>query len=175
MSATDYLHVAIIIGSHGVKGEVKALLLSENPQRLEELSELSLLTAGGLFLKRLGFTARSAQGHQILKLDGIDQREEAQALKGHYLSVTREEAMPLPEGRYFISDLIGLKVMDEVRGEIGRLKAITDNSAQDIYEISRPNLKPLFLAINAETFLSADLEKKEIYVRLPEGLWEVYE
>ncbi len=175
MSNTDFLHVAVIIGAHGVKGELKALVLSEHPDRLQELSELSLLTAGGLFVRRVKISARKAHGHDIVKIDDLDDRDEAQALKGCYLSVTREEAAPLPEGRFYIRDLIGLKVVDEQRGEIGYLRAVSDNNAQDIYEIKRPELKPLFLAVSKETFINADLEKKEIHVKLPEGLWEVYD
>ena len=74
-----------------------------------------------------------------------------------------------------MSDLIGLKVIDAERGEIGRLKDISDNGAQDIYEIARPNMKALYLAISPETFLDADLNKGEIHVQLPHGLWEIYD
>ncbi len=175
MKKTDFFHVALIIGAHGVRGEVKLLPLSERPNRLQELSDLSLMTAGGLFVRRLKFRSRKANGHEIAELEGINDREEAEALKGYYLSVSREQAAPLPEGRYYISDLIGLKVIDASRGEIGCLKAVRDNGAQDVYEIARQGKKPLFLAITKETFQSADLFRGEIYVQLPDGLWEVYE
>ncbi len=175
MSDKQFLHVALILGAHGVKGEVKVSVLSENPQRLQELSELSLLTAGGLFVRRLRFSRRIASGYEILQLEGIFDRDAAQALKGSYLSVTRDEAAVLPEGRYYIDDLIGLNIVDSKRGPIGRLKSIFDNGAQDVYEITREGQKPLYLPIHADTFQSADLTKKEIYITLPEGLWEIYE
>lgn len=175
MEKTGFLHVAQIIGVHGVKGEVKATLLSENPNRLQELSELSLLTAGGLFVKTVRFSARKMNGFELLKIEGLDNRDEAQALKDHYLSVSREQAAVLPAGRYYVSDLIGLKVIDSQRGEIGKLKNISDNGAQDLYEIARVGMKALYLAISPETFIDADLSKKEIYVRLPDGLWEIYD
>ena len=175
MKRTDYFHVALILGAHGVKGEVKLLPLSERPNRLQELSELSLLTPEGLFVKTVQYRARKAHGYDIAELEGVKDRETAETLKAHYLSVRREQAAPLPEGRYYISDLIGLKVIDAVRGEIGRLKAVSDNGAQDVYEIAREAKKPLFLAIAEETFQSANLSLGEIYVHLPDGLWEIYE
>ncbi len=175
MEKQTFLHVAQIIGAHGVKGELKVVVLSENKDRLQELSELSLLTAGGLFVKKVRFTARRMNNFELIKIEGLDDRDEALALKNHYLSVSRDEAAPLPEGRYYVSDLIGLKVIDAERGEIGRLKDISDNGAQDIYEIARPKMKALYLAISPETFLDADLNKGEIHVQLPHGLWEIYD
>lgn len=170
-----HLRVALLLSAHGVSGELKARCLSDDPDRLLGLEEVWLTSPEGELLRRVGLSARRAHGCDLVRLEGVDDRDAAERLRGAYLAVERARALPLPEGRYYECDLLGLAVEDAVRGPIGRLRRISYNGAQDVYEIARPGRKPLYLAVTDETFLGAEPGEGIIRVRLPEGLWEVYE
>ncbi len=173
---SDYLHIAVLTSAHGVKGEMKAKILSDLPDRLAGLEEVYLFSPDAkknLGLRRLQ-DVRGAQ-HDLVKLEGVETRDDAEKLKGSYLSVKREEALPLEEGQYYISDLIGMKVRDEARGVIGTLKEVLDTPAGDLFVIKRPGAKDLLLPTRGGALLDVNFTEGEIYVSLPEGLWEVYD
>ena len=64
-------------------------------------------------------------------MDGVTGREQAEQLRGWYLSVPREESLPLEEGEYFVSDLIGCRVIDAEAGELGVLRDVIKTGAND--------------------------------------------
>ena len=98
----------------------------------------------------------------IAKLAGIENREQALALKGKRVAVARE-ALPQPEeGRYYLSDLIGLEVVNEEGAVLGRIRRTYSNGAQDVIEVlgDRTRLIPWVAAVVKEV----DLLKKRVEV-----------
>ncbi len=170
----QYFHVARIRAAHGVRGELKLDLLSEEPGRLRTLSTVFLLSPQEEVLGRRRLSVRPKE-EQIARLEGVDSREAAEALKAHFLSVPREEALPLGEGRYFVDDLIGLSVEAEDGQVLGSIREVLPYAPNDILVIRRPGKKDLLLPVQNETFLRADLELGRAYVQVPPGLLEIYE
>lgn len=151
-------------------------LLSDLPDRLAGLSEVFLFSADGkkLLGKRKILALRGA-AHEIIRLEGIGDRNEAEKLKGVILAVSRGDAYELEEGSYFIPDLLGMRVEDQEKGMIGTLRDVLDSPAQDILQIRRKGLKDLLMPMTKETVLEVDFEDGIIRVRLPKDLWEVYD
>ena len=89
-----------------------------------------------------------------LSLSGIESREDAEGLRGLYLCVDRAHAVKLPEGRYFISDLIGCDVYSNDGAHLGRLMEVLQHGAADVYVIKgerslmTPALKKLLLTVD---------------------------
>ena len=79
------------------------------------------------------------------------------------------EKTPLPEGRYYIKDLIGLSAMTET-GKIGELTDVFNTGANDIYEIRTEDGKRIYLPVIEGVIGDVDLVEKTIYVTIPEGL-----
>lgn len=173
---SEHFYVAVLAAPHGIKGEFKVKLLSDLPDRLASLSEVLLFSPDGK--KPLGcrkISGLRGAGHEIIALEGITDRTEAEKYKGCLLAVPRDQAYPLEEGQYYIADLIGMRVSDKTRGVFGKLSQVLDSPAQDIMQIKRAGKKDLLLPMNKETLTDVDFENGIINVILPPGLWEVYE
>ncbi len=171
----QHLYIAVITQAHGVKGECKVKLLSDLPDRLVGLEEVSLYSPDGK--RNLGtFKLTEVRGNnlEIIRLEGVTTREAAEKLKGAYLAVERADAYELEDGQYFIADLIGMEVRDEVRGKIGVLAEVSEGVGTDLLRVSRGQMKDLYLPVQGGNLLDVNFAEGFILVSLPEGLWEIY-
>ncbi|NJP39880.1 16S rRNA processing protein RimM [Oscillospiraceae bacterium HV4-5-C5C] len=168
-----YLHVARITAAHGIKGMVKAQRLSRVPGRLEALQQAYLLQPDESQPRLISLTVQFHQQLLLLKIEGIEDRDAAEQLRGCWVSLDRSQAGPAPQGHYYIADLIGCQVYDARRGLIGTLRDIVDGPGYDLYIIKRPGMTDLYLPAVNEQIRQIALEKRRIDVCLPEGLWEL--
>jgi 16S rRNA processing protein RimM len=85
----------------------------------------------------------------VAKLDGIETREQALALKGETVSIERAALPEADEGHYYLADLVGLEVVNEQGERLGTVKQWTTNGAQDVMEVAgeRTHLIPWVAAI----------------------------
>ncbi len=134
----EKIKIAKIVNVVGIRGEVKLYNYSDYKERFEELDELILSLKGQE--KTVKIEKVRYQGEMvILKFQGISDRNTAESLKNADVFITEADLRELPEDTYYLRDLIGMKVVDEgAYGEIGVLKDVLQNSAQDIYVVSRP-------------------------------------
>jgi 16S rRNA processing protein RimM len=108
----------------------------------------------------------------ILKLAGCDSRDQAENLRGQWLQVPIEEAIPLAEGEYFYYQLIGLQV-ETAGGELlGKLAEILETGANNVFIIrnSRHRTGDLLLPDIPGVVLDIDLKAGRMVVKLPPGL-----
>ena len=138
----EKIRIAKVVNVVGIKGEVKLYHYSDYRERFEELDEL-ILKKGKSPEKTYQIEKVRYQGDMvILKLRGIDDRNEAETLRDCDVFITEADLRELPEDTYYLRDLIGMKVIDEGHyGEIGTLKDVIQNSAQDIYVVKRFKFK----------------------------------
>jgi 16S rRNA processing protein RimM len=122
--------LAAIAGAHGIGGEVRLKLFSEN---LEGLKRHKRLFAGQRPLSLVSL--RGGKDGAIARFGGIDDRNAAEAFRGQLLSVPRSELPPLAEGEYYHVDLIGLPCVDQAGNSIGRVVAVENFGAGDLLEI----------------------------------------
>ncbi|MCR5274848.1 MAG: ribosome maturation factor RimM [Clostridiales bacterium] len=172
----DYLVIGKIGGAHGVRGEVKIIPLTDDVRRFSSLKECLILDDR----ERVKETkevekARVDDTRTLVKFKGIDDRDEVGKLTGFYIAVSREDAVKLPEGRYFIADLIGLKVFDDERGELGTIKDIINSGASDIIIVKRKGKNELLIPYLNAIVYEVDIAGGTMKVKLPEGLYEIYE
>ena len=112
---------------------------------------------------------RLNQGFAILKLGGCDSRDQAEALRGHYLQIPIEEAIPLADGEFFLYQLIGLQVMTDEGEELGELTEILETGANDVFVV-RGTEGELLIPDLPEVIQEIDIESGQILVQLPAGL-----
>ena len=105
----------------------------------------------------------------LIKLVGIDDINFAERFKGKFLELSREELKPLPEGRYYICDLIGVKVIDEVLGELGIISEVFNTGSNDVYVVEYMS-KPLCIPDIDGVVKDVDLDNGIMTVILPKGL-----
>jgi len=169
------LHIGRITRPHGLLGEVKVVPMSDDPDRLAELARCLLVTADEQRAREVEIqAARPFQDNFLIKLRGIDDRDQAELLRGCFLSVRREDAIPLPPDRWFICDLIGCAVYDQSFGCLGTVADIISSSAQDVCLVRLPGEADLLFPMQKKILVRVDIGERRLDVRLPDGLYEVY-
>ena len=104
--------IGTIAGTHGVKGDVKVFAECDDPERFRVLKTVYIKSRGKV-TKTTASNCRFAGKFVVIHLSGIEDMDAARLLHGAELLVDREDAPKLPEGRYYIPDLIGIDVLDE--------------------------------------------------------------
>lgn len=158
----ELIEIGQIVNTHGIRGEVK---LNPWTDDLYDLLDLEV------FYEKDGkaLNVENSKVHKnvvIIKFLGINSMNDAEKMKGKTLYT---EKTPLPEGRYYIKDLIGLTAYenDEI---LGKLSDVFNTGANDIYEIKTPDGKRIYLPVIDGVIGDVDLENKKIYVTIPAGL-----
>ena len=126
--------LAVIIGAHGIAGEVRLKLFAADVAGLQRHASFN---AGTLTLKSL----RSGNNGAIARFAEIADRNAAEAMRGTELSVPRSALPPLEPGEYYHADVIGLPCVDAAGVAIGHVVAIENFGAGDVIEIERPDGK----------------------------------
>ena len=107
---------------------------------------------------------------------GVFDRDKAELLRGRFIAVERENAVKLKKDNYFITDLKGLNVIDDERGDLGKVIDCFATGPQFTLEIKRENKKKnLMLPFVKVYCYEVDIEAGYIKCRLPEGLYELYD
>ncbi|MDD7408745.1 MAG: ribosome maturation factor RimM [Anaerovoracaceae bacterium] len=126
----DRIKVGKIVGAFGIRGELKVLSYADKPHRFEELDSL--------YAGKEEYHVKNVRYQKdmvLLRLEGVDDRNAAEKLRGKFLEIDKSELRELDEDEYFVFDLIGLEAVDQEGKHIGKVTDVIQNSAQDLYEI----------------------------------------
>lgn len=165
----EYLQVGVITSTHGVRGEVKVFPTTDDVRRFKKLKEVILEGKR----ERLTLNVEQVKFFKnmvILKFKGIDNINDVEKFKGCPLLVTRENAVKLKPGEYFICDLIGLDVWEDTGAYLGRLTEVIQTGANDVYVVSMENQKEVLIPNIKDCIIEISLEKDRMTVHLLEGL-----
>ncbi|WP_051688929.1 ribosome maturation factor RimM [Butyrivibrio sp. AE2032] len=165
-----------ITGAHGVRGELKVFPLTDDPRRFLKLKEC--FTCGQDMEKpeaKVCANARMDRGNVLVRFEGIEDRDKAELLRGRFIAVERANAVKLKKDSYFITDLKGLTVIDDTRGDIGKVVDCFQTGPQYTLEIKRSAKKNLLLPFVKVYCYEVSIEEGFIKCRLPEGLYELYD
>ncbi len=154
----------IVIGQiakpQGIKGEIKITPLTEDISRFTSLKEVYL---GTETRQRTVSGCRIANNSVLMYIDGILTRNDAEAARGQFISIDKENALPLSKGEYFISDIIGCKIYDQGGAYLGIVKNIIKNGAADVYEAEKDGKTFMFPYIE-RLQAAVDIQGKKITV-----------
>lgn len=162
----DLLEVGKIINTHGLRGEVKVSTWTDTPDVFEDLKKVYLKNKDILTISSVKYQ----KNNLIVKFNELSDINEAEKLKNYVLYAEREDLGDLPEGVYYIADLIGMKVKKISGEEIGEIKDVLQTGANDIYVTGRSDKKDLLIPVIPDVVKSVNLESGEITVSLPDGL-----
>lgn len=166
----EWVSIGVVVGAHGVKGELRVKPLTDFPERFESTKTVSALKDD----VRLSFVIESARPHgnalYLLKLVGVDDRGAAEAMRRIELQVARDEAMPLPEGSYYIFDLIGIAVRTVEGESLGELRDVLQTGANDVYVVRDPRGKELLIPALKDVVKRVDLDERLMIVEPLPGL-----
>lgn len=114
--------------------------------------------------------SRSTKGRVVVKLDVVDDRTQAESLRGRLLTVPPDQLKPLGEGSYYHFQIIGIGVWSDQGEFLGTLTQILSTGSNDVYVVTGDSRKELLLPAIAESILEVDLRENRMTVRVPEGL-----
>ena len=167
----EYLMIGQVLKPQGIKGEIKVKPETDDPERFLEIKHAYLDEDGSESIKIRA--ARTREGLAYLFIEGIDTVEKAETLRNRYLYVSRKDAKKLPEGRYFIVDLVGLLVIDEAGNALGKLTQVHQAGGNDVYQVKGersfmfPALKKVIKNVDLKagtmTLFSQTLQEVAVY------------
>ena len=165
MAKKQFLECGIVINTHGVRGDVKLESLCDSPEVLASLERVFVLE-GGKYREIEVKHASVFKQFVLATLDGIDDMDKAAAMKGTTLYASRDD-FELSEGDYFIADLLGLPVIDNIDGKVyGKIKDVINRGASDIYVISTPTGERMMPVVD-EFVKKVDLESGVFVETIP--------
>jgi 16S rRNA processing protein RimM len=160
----QFIPIARVLAPWGIRGAVK----------VESMTDFSDRFARGetIYLRGSPVTIESSRSHAklfILKIATIDNRDEAEAIRGLFLEIPSDRIHPLTEGQYYRFQIMGLKVLSTEGKPLGRVSDIIQTGSNDVYEISSDSGKFLIPATD-EVVKSIDIDKGCMVIELLKGL-----
>lgn len=165
----DLLEVGKIINTHGLRGDVKVMAWTDTPDVFEDFETLYLKKAKEMIPLTVT-SVKYQKNNLIVKFKEYNDINEVEPLKNSVLYADRADLGELPEGVYYIADLIGMTVKKENGEVVGIVDDVLQTGANDIYSVKREGMKDLLIPVIDDVVLSVDTEAREITVRLLEGL-----
>lgn len=161
--------VGKIVGTHGIKGDLKLFSFTEFMDLLAPGKDLVLSREG----KPLGtFRIRAARPHKrvvLLALEGVGSLEAAEECIGCELSVDKASLPELEDGSYYWHQIIGMEAFTLENRRLGRVEAIVPTGSNDVYVVRDGKQEVLIPAIDS-VVKDIDLKDRVMRVDLPEGL-----
>lgn len=154
-----------IAGAHGIRGEVLIKTYTEAPENVGAYGPLSDESVTRTFNLE---SARATAKGVVARLQGVDDRNAAEALKGIALYIERERLPAAADGEFYHADLIGLAAIDGDGKPLGEIVAVQNYGAGDLLEIrlegsSKTELVPFTDAAVPEV----DIAARRVVVILP--------
>lgn len=166
----NFFTVGRIVRTHGLKGEVRVVPMTDFPETFETRREFFLEPP----FEPIRKAVQSVRAHKrgfIVKFEGIETVEAAEQLVEKFLRIPETELHPLDEGEYYWHQLEGLLVIDDERGDVGTVRSIfrAGDGGNDVLVVEGSDGEQLVPMLE-EVILEVDLERSVIRVRLPEGI-----
>lgn len=158
--------VAQVVAPRGLQGELKCRLQTDFPDRFRPGL---LVYAGSPPVQRRVVAARVEGEAVYLTLEGVDDREAAEALRGSEVLIRRADAMPLPPGQYYWSDVVGLRVESPSGEPFGTVVDILQTGANDVYVVHGPRGE-ILLPATREIVQEISPERGRLVADVPPGL-----
>jgi len=158
--------VGVVRGAHGTVGEVKVAVASDFPERFQQPQAVFIRRGNqGQLMRVTGSRPGPGKGQVILKFEGIDDRDTAQALRGAELHLTEQQLMPLAAGQYYQFQLLGLQVVTTTGESLGPVTEVLRTGANDVYVTDQALIPAIDSVVK-----QIDLEAGRMIIEPVEGL-----
>ncbi|MBQ4145602.1 MAG: ribosome maturation factor RimM [Clostridia bacterium] len=159
------LELGKVVNTHGIRGEIKVQPWCDDPEIFSELEYI--------YIDDKKYDIEKSRLHKncvIVKLDQINNINEAELLREKIVTIEREKLGELPEGTYYIADLEGLTVKT-IDGEIlGEIEDVIKTGSNDVYVLKSSSKKPILIPVIEQVVKEVNIEDGYVLVELMEGL-----
>lgn len=163
----DFLLVGILRRPHGVRGEMLMAILTDFPERLTPATTLYIGE------DHIPHTLASRRHHNdgfLVRFEGHTRREDVETWSNTNVYVSAADRPPLPEGEYYLHQLLGLRVLTTEGAELGRLTDALETGANLVYVVRTPENKEILLPAIEDVIRNIDLASGTMTIHLLEGL-----
>jgi len=149
------VEIGYVLGPRGEEGAVVVQSLSDAPRRLAELRQawLQPRVGAGYLCRILEVLGSTNQGHLVMRIEGVTTAEAADKLRGAVLRGRAQDSPPLPEGTYYVHQILGLEVFTTDGRRIGVIEEIVPTGANDCYRVGEcliPAVKQVVVEVDLE-------------------------
>lgn len=162
-----YLVIGYLRRPHGVRGEIIMDLHTDFPERIRAGRKIFI---GEKHEAATFDTTRPHGDSMLISLRGYDTPESVGRFRNHWVYVKVKEVPPLPEGKYYKHELIGVEVADDAGNSLGALAEILETGANDVYIIRDEAGKEILLPNIPAVILNVDMVARRMTVHLIDGL-----
>ena len=169
MARKNYFCIGKIVGTRGLRGELKVEPYTDFPEDFYEIKNIFLdIESEPLDIKNI----RVHKSQVLISLAGVQNRTQAEFMRGKFLYAFKKD-IPLEEDRFFIEELKGSLVEDMNNNKIyGTVKDIFNTGANDIYTIVNEKGKEYLLPIIEGTIKEINLEDNKIIINPIKGVFD---
>lgn len=164
-----YFRVGVIANTHGIRGEVKVYPTTDDINRFKKLKKC-ILDTGKEFIDLNVESVKFFKNMVILKFKEYNNINDIECYKGKDILVSRDNAVKLEKGEYYIADILGAKVILEDGSEFGVLEDVMQTGANDVYVVKTLDNKEVLLPKIDECVKKLDIENKIVTVHIMKGL-----
>ena len=164
----EFLEIGKIVGTHGVRGMIRIQPWSDNGEFLTKFKKFYLNNGQ----TKIDINKIAPHGNVVIAaVKGVDTIEDAERLRNQIIYIKRDDAK-LPEGRYFVSEIIGAQVFDADTGKaLGVLTDVSQTGANDVWHITLNEQEYLVPAI-PDVIVSVDVNNDKIVIRPLKGIFD---
>ena len=164
--ADDLVRIGVVVRPHGIRGE---LVVQATGETLSTLSPGSSVYSLDPARVARVLSMRPHQGRWLVCLEGIQDRDEAEQVRGAALAVSVTDLVPAGPGEAYVDDLVGCR-LEEASGElVGTILAVREGGPQDLLEVDRAGTVVL-IPMAGDWLVNFDLEDRLLVLRIPPGL-----
>ena len=164
----QYLEVGRIVGTHGIRGEMRVECWANSPDFLKTFKTLYLDEGK----TAIAVSCRPHKNIALMTAKGIGSIEEADQLRGKILYIDRKD-VKLDEGEHFVQDIIGLKVTDADNGTVyGVVRDVLKTGSNDVYEMKAEDGKLYYIPVIPDILDRFDFELGAVYIHPMKGLFD---
>ncbi|MBM3162346.1 MAG: 16S rRNA processing protein RimM [Chlorobi bacterium] len=153
-----------ILKPKGLNGEVKVYPVTDYPERFLSRKSCYIGKTGSEAVLCNVVRASLAKGFAWLFFEGIESREAAEAICGLNLYIEEQELQPMPEGRAYLHELIGLAVVDGSGNDAGVVTDVLQMPASEVYEVTMSGGRVVLLPAIEEFIEEIDTERRLMVV-----------
>ncbi|MBQ7133907.1 MAG: 16S rRNA processing protein RimM [Ruminococcus sp.] len=162
-----FLEGGKIVGTHGVRGEMRVECWCDSPQFLAQFKTLYFDEGK----EKVKVQSRAHKNMVLMKMPGVDTIEQADTLRGKIVYIKRSD-IKLEEGVNFVQDLIGLEVIDSATSEVyGTVKDVLRTGSNDVYEMKGKDDKLYYIPAIPDIVDEKDIDGGKLLITPMKGLF----
>ncbi|MBQ4128343.1 MAG: 16S rRNA processing protein RimM [Ruminococcus sp.] len=163
----EFLEGGKIVGTHGVRGEMRVECWCDSPQFLAQFKTLYFDNGA----QKIKVKSRAHKNMVLVKMPGVDTIEQADLLRGKVLYIKRSD-IKLEEGVNFVQDMIGLEVVDSNSNEVyGKITDVLHTGSNDVYEMKDKDNKAFYIPAIPDIIDEIDIKGEKLFITVMKGLF----